>query len=44
MQVRADQGEWDDVVWGNAASVDAQLKQLGEKKKDMKAWFAHQGV
>ena len=41
MLARAGQGEWDDVILGNAASVEASLLQWGEQK-DLKQWFAYQ--
>jgi Fe-S-cluster containining protein len=43
MQARAGQGEWADVVWGNQASVEAKLGEMGERQ-DVQRWFALQGA
>lgn len=41
MLARAEQGEWQDVVWGNGSSVEAALDEFGERK-DLKEWYALQ--
>ena len=43
MQALDGQGEWDGVIWGNAATVEAKLDELGERK-DMLEWFKFEGA
>jgi uncharacterized protein len=38
IQERVAQGAYDDVVWGNQASVDAELAQFGESV-DLLSWW-----
>jgi Fe-S-cluster containining protein len=43
MQAQDERGDWDGVIWGNAAAVEAKLDELDERK-DIDAWFASEGA